>query len=182
MAAQIIAKNQYELELTKYYKELGKYTDSQVRERFQRSQLNKLEAIRKIQNKNVVLGGLHRIKYKFYEHDRTPLVLFFSDFAKVKRAVESPSKLVPGINLHYLSRAENYNVVKTIKFFNTPRMLRGLPPALIWPMIDKMGFLQYVPYRVYRLDGILSYEYIPVADWESTARRETSRWQGFRDF
>jgi len=153
-------------------RKLGEASDTRasLREKFTAD----AEKFRAFQDKNVVLGGMHRIRYKEFKHDREPLAIFLNDF---KPKIDA----VPAINLHYLVKQEAIAAIKIIKRFNAPRLGRGFPPALIWEMVDKFPF-KYIPYRLYKLEAIRPLEYIPVADWEEIAQTEISKWQGFRDF
>lgn len=136
----------------------------------------KLDRLKKFQDDNVVMGGLHRIKYRFFKHDSEPLALFFNETKTIGGV-----KMIPAINLHYLIAREGLRTLELIRGFNAPRMGRGFPPAVIWPMIERLPWA-LIPYRLYRLSGIRPLEYIPLASWDFTVNNEKSRWQGFRDF
>ena len=105
-----------------------------------------------------------------YQHDKFPLVIYFSVPIRDLKAVA-------GLNLHYLSNRDMGVVVEWIKGVNSMRLDRGMPPELLWEFVDKMP-IEVIPYRIYPLHAIAPLEYIPVADWEEIARTERSRWQG----
>ncbi len=123
-----------------------------------------------VQNTQVVLGGMGRMVNRNYQHDKNPLVIYFS--APIREL-----KAVAGVNLHYLSNRDMLTLVKWIKRVQLPRLNRGMPPILLWRLIERAP-IEVIPYRIYPLHAVAPFEYIPVADWESIARSERSRWQG----
>jgi len=137
----------------------------------------RLSRYKKLQDKNLVLGGLHHIKYKYYKHDPTPLVIFFNE------VIFSPEghKLLPGLNLNYLNNVDSNQVMRVIKNMNGIRLGQGLGPAIVWELARRIP-LKYFPYRLYIENGIKPEKYIPVSDWDKTTRNISSRWRGFRDF
>lgn len=169
--ARILTQNRYELAAGRYDRLSRSITPNSI---LLNKALNDMDKFKTLQDRNIVLGGMHRIRYKFHKHDPEPLVIFLNE-------VKTNIDVVPGVNLHYLIKREANLVVKLIKFFNSPRLARGQAPALIWEMVNKFP-LRYLPYRLYKIPGIRPIEYIPVLSWELTALTETSRWQGFRDF
>jgi hypothetical protein len=169
--ATILKVNNYELSIRRLERlEKGASPRPELREKFVENAIK----FKAIQDKNIVLGGMHRIRYKDYIHDKEPLALFLNDF---KTEIDA----IPAINLHYLVKTEAFATIKALMKFNSPRMGRGFPPAIIWDMLDKLP-LRYMPYRLYKLEAIRPIEYIPVDDWEEVAKTESNRWQGFRDF
>ena len=123
-----------------------------------------------VQNTQVVLGGMGRMVNRNYQHDKNPLVIYFSVPIRDLRAVA-------GLNLHYLSNRDAGVVVEWVKGINSPRLSRGMPPELLWDFVKDIP-IEVIPYRIYPLHAIAPFQYIPVADWETVARTERSRWQG----
>jgi len=175
--ARILSRNLYELSATKVDR-LVKGSPNVVSSILTK-ELARLERFKKFQDENIVMGGLHRIKYRFFQHDPSPLVIFFNE---IKRFPSSAGvRFIPGLNLHYLIAREAFLTLDLINRFNVPRIARGFPPALIWEMAKKIP-VELLPYRLYALRGIRPIEYIPLNDWEDVAKSETNKWQGFRDF
>lgn len=123
-----------------------------------------------VQNTQVVLGGMGRMVNRNYQHDKFPLVIYFSVPIRDLRAVA-------GLNLHYLSNRDMITLVKWLQRINLPRLNRGMPPGMLWKFIERIP-LEVIPYRIYPLHAVAPFEYIPVADWADVARTESSRWQG----
>jgi hypothetical protein len=169
--AIILKRNKYELAIRRLEKlEEGAGLRPELEDKFAED----AERFKALQDKNIVLGGMHRIRYRDFIHDKEPLVIFLNDF-------KTDIHAVPGINLHYLVKSEAFATVRTLLRFNSPRIGRGFPPAIIWEMLDKLP-LRYMPYRLYKLAAIRPLEYIPVDEWEDLARTEQNKWQGFRNF
>jgi len=175
--ARVLSRNLYELSATKVDR-LIKGSPNVVSFALSK-ELDRLERFKKFQDENIVMGGLHRIQYRFFQHDPRPLVIFFNEIKGFSSS--SGVKFVPGLNLHYLITREASLTLNLINRFNVPRIARGFPPALIWEMAKKIP-VKLLPYRLYALNGIRPIEYIPLADWEDVAKSEANKWQGFRDF
>ena len=169
--ATILNRNLYELSAGRYKRlarALNPNTDIINKE------LERLGRFKELQDKNLVLGGMHRISYRFHIHDEEPLVILFNE-------IKTSIQVIPGINLHYLTSREAEVTIKMLMLFNSPRIGRGEPPIILWDLVKKLP-LDYIPYRLYQTKGIRPLEYIPVDDWRLTAKFERSKWQGFRDF
>ena len=123
-----------------------------------------------LQNKNIVLGGMYRIRYRFYENDPWPLALFLS-------MPREDIGCAPAINLHYLNKLHAQTLIKALKFRNAPIIKRGRAPRVFYEMIKDIQ-IPYKAYRLYKYEGIKPMEYIPVVDWAETVKEEKSRWQG----
>ena len=165
--ATIARRNEYELAV-KRLEHLDSLTDPDID--ITARAVSEVSQWKLVQNTQVVLGGMGRMVNRNYQHDKFPLVIYFSVPIRDLRAVA-------GLNLHYLSNRDMGVVVEWIKGVNLPRLSRGMPPELLWELIQDVP-IEVIPYRIYPLHAVAPFEYIPVADWEEIARTERSRWQG----
>jgi hypothetical protein len=168
--ATIATKNEYESAVARLER-LNQATDPDTG--VLTRALGEVNQWKTIQDTQVVLGGMGRMSYRHYQHDEDPLVIYFNPLIRDLKAVA-------GLNLHYLSTRNMMLVVEWILRANNPRLSRGQAPALIWDIVKHLP-IKAIPYRIYRLDGVAPFEYIPVAQWEEIARTERSRWQGHFD-
>ncbi len=189
--ARILTRNLYELTSNKLDRLLAQKTanlnnkssktpkarganrgsDQLIKKEFQR-----LKQFKGFQDDNIVMGGLHRLRYKHFQNDPEPLALFFNE-----TKILNGEKVIPALNLHYLITRESTQTLELIRNFNAPRMALGFPPALIWEMAKSLPW-KLIPYRLYKVSGIRPLEYIPLDSWDRVVGKERSRWQGFSDF
>lgn len=141
-----------------------------------KKEFQRLKQFKEFQDDNIVMGGLHRLRYSHFQHDAEPLALFFNETKNM-----DGEKVIPALNLHYLVTRESTQTLDLIRKFNAPRMALGFPPALIWEMAKLLPW-DLIPYRLYKVSGIKPLEYIPLDSWDRVVGKERSRWQGFSDF
>jgi len=164
MAAKIIRKNSYETWNVIYNNEKNKTTEKAgiiFQER---------DKAKKEQDAGIVLGGMHRLHYRRYLHDVTPLAIFMS-------YLNNDIRCFIAINTHYLTVNHSLLVIKMIKKKNTANIKQGRNLIITYDMIKALN-LPILAYRNYKYDRTVPIEYIPIDDWDDVIRKERSPWQG----
>lgn len=137
------------------------------------SYYKKMKDLQASYDANLVIGGLHRIAYREYLHDKTPLTLIIDYIV--------PLRAVLGFNFHYLVTTEATKAIRSVIRANAIRIMGKKPPFVPVDLIENMP-LDFLPYRLYQVGSIRPMKYIPFDQWEDTVKKEKSPWQGFRDF
>lgn len=135
--------------------------------------LKKMGVLQERYDRNLVIGGLHRVSYREFLHDEEPLTLIIDVIPSLGAVL--------GFNFHYLVKTEAVAAMKFLMRANSTRVAGGKAPLIPIQLIEKMP-LDFMPYRLYKIESISPKEYIPFGQWEGIMRVEISKWQGFRDF
>jgi hypothetical protein len=126
-----------------------------------------------VYDKSLVIGGLHRIKYLDFQHDREPLALILGHIPSLRAVL--------GFNFHYLTRAQGTPVIKTLARMNQTRIIGKKGPLVSVELMERMP-LSFKPYRLYKIAAIEPLSYVPFDSWVPVIQQERNKWQGFRDF
>lgn len=119
--------------------------------------------------KNMLIGGISKIRYAGMEHDTQPLVMTI--------AYEPAYATLIGFNLHYVPTPIRLAIMKFVLDSNAAR-IRANQPIII----DYRAMKRAVPQsryivRRYKAVGIHLEETIPLTEWPAVAK-EASKWEG----
>ena len=110
--------------------------------------------------RGVQLGQMYQIKYKDFQHDPFPLVIFLNTY-------DGTHQNFNAINLHYLVPQFRQYFVKHILKLNSPRIKSDKSPILTMPMVEKIIPDLGIAYRNYKAESIKVIEKISHTRWES---------------
>lgn len=125
-------------------------------------------AYRKRKIKNMLIGGISKIRYAGMEHDTQPLVLTIG--------YESAYATILGFNLHYVPPTIRQNIMKYVLDTNMARIRQNLPIVIDYRSLKRaVPQSQYIVRR-YKAVGIHLEETIPLTEWPEVAK-ERSKWE-----
>jgi len=110
--------------------------------------------------RGIKLGQMYQIKYKNYQHDPFPLVIFLNSY-------DSKFQNFNAINLHYLIPVFREFFVKQILKINGPRIKSGKMPILTFEMVRKIIPELSLAYRNYKAEEIKVIEEVSYKRWLS---------------
>lgn len=125
---------------------------------------------KKQRGQNVLIGGINRLMYAGYEHDRQPLVLALG--------YEPQYNTLIGYNLHYCPYTVRKAIVDMVLRTNIAR-IKGKKPILI----DYQAIKAAIPdsqriVRRYKVIGVRVEETVPLVEWRQVIR-EKSGWENW---
>lgn len=125
-------------------------------------------AYRKKKIKNMLIGGISKIRYSGMEHDSQPLVLTIG--------YEPAYATIIGFNLHYVPTVVREAIMKFVLDSNAARIRSNLPI-----IVDYHSLKRAVPHsrfivRRYKSIGVHLEETIPLTEWGKVAK-ERSKWE-----
>jgi len=112
------------------------------------------------------LGCMARFEYARWQHDPTPLVILTS-------APASQYNCLSGLNLHYLPPKQQQDVVIKLLYMMNGFIVKGIPLQIQYRMLKPLfrQISNYVPYRLYKVDSVKGFKYIPVNQWVNSVKR-----------
>lgn len=127
------------------------------------------DAYRKKKIKNLLIGGISKIRYSGIEHDPQPLVMTIG--------YEPAYATIIGFNLHYVPTVLREAIMKFVLDSNVARIKSNQPI-----MIDYRSLTLAIPQakyivRRYKAIGVHLEETIPLTEWPTVAK-ERSKWEG----
>ena len=156
--------------MSKEYLEMYKgYTHQAVRLGTADPSIYATSAYNKKKIKNMLIGGISKIRYAGMEHDSQPLVLTIG--------YEPAYATIIGFNLHYVPTPLREAIMKFVLDSNVARIKANQPI-----MVDYRALKRAVPQsqyivRRYKAIGIHLEETIPLTEWPRVAK-ERSKWEG----
>ena len=120
--------------------------------------------------KKLFIGGINRIIYSGYEHDKEPLVLAMS--------YEPVYNTIIGYNLHYIPVTYRQKIIQLVLKSNIARIKKQLPLIIDYQMIKKAVPESLGAVRRYKVIGIRVDEAIPLTEWKETIK-ENSKWSNY---